>query len=299
MVKGLADLIKSTVGSRIDLLIDFAADLPLAKADPNQLEMTILNLSANARDAMPEGGTLTISAVNETVKAFHRAKLHAGQYLHLSISDTGTGMSEETRTRALEPFFSTKDVGKGTGLGLSMAEGLAAQLGGALLLSSTVGVGTTVEIWLPATMETLDAAEPVLISPVGKASRSRVLLVDDEAIVRLSTSDMLEDMGYDVVEASSGEEALLLLQQDCGFDLLISDHVMPGMTGIDLIEAVRRSGQDIPALIITGFANADTIPSGQSRLAKPFRQTELMTMLSHVRPNLSPHGLSAAPRSPT
>ena len=289
MVRGLSELLKATVGSRIELLIDLADDLSLAKADPNQLEMTILNLSVNARDAMPEGGTLTISAINETVTEFHRAKIQGGQYLHLTVSDTGTGMSEETQKRALEPFFSTKAVGKGTGLGLSMAEGLAAQLGGALLLSSTMGVGTTIEIWLPATMETLDAT-PILRSPASEAARSRVLLVDDEAIVRLSTSDMLEDIGYEVVEASSGEEALLLLQQDAGFDLLISDHVMPGMTGMDLIDAVRRSGRAIPTLIITGFANADTIPRAQARLAKPFRQTELMTVLSHVRPDMGSVG---------
>jgi PAS domain S-box-containing protein len=278
LLTDLSDLVAGVTGPDITLIMDFAADLPLAKVDPNQLEMAILNLAVNARDAMPDPGTLTISGDRESVHGAHRANLTPGEYLHLSVADTGVGMDEATIARALEPFFTTKEIGKGTGLGLSMAEGLAAQLGGALFVSSILGTGTTIEIWLPATQALL-AEKLSRNSPAETSLHGRVLLVDDEPIVRMSTADMLADIGYDVVEAASAEEALLIIENGQHFDLLITDHVMPGMTGADLIGTVRASRPAIPALIITGFANADTIPASQRCLAKPFRQSDLISIL--------------------
>jgi signal transduction histidine kinase len=208
LVSGLAGLLESTLGPKIDVNLSIDEDLPPARADANQLEMALLNLAVNARDAMPDGGVLTISAKHERVFRVRREKLKKGEYLRLSVTDTGVGMDESTAARAVEPFFSTKGIGKGTGLGLSMVHGLAAQLGGKLSLESTPGRGTSVELWLPVSSDT--AAQPVTerINEASDAGQMRVLLVDDEELVRLSTAAMLADLGYEVVEASSGEEAL-------------------------------------------------------------------------------------------
>ncbi|MGI4877675.1 MAG: PAS domain S-box protein, partial [Janthinobacterium lividum] len=205
LVRDMAGLVYSTSGSRIEVDIDVAKDLPPASADPNQLEMAILNLSVNARDAMAEGGHLRIGVTAETVTAAHPAGLAAGDYIRLSVADTGTGMDAETRTRAVEPFFSTKGVGKGTGLGLSMVHGLTAQLGGALSIGSEPGRGTTIDLWLPVSRERR-------IAPARRADDRSMfgtaLLVDDEELVRASTADMLGELGFRVIEAASAEEAL-------------------------------------------------------------------------------------------
>jgi len=198
---GMTDLVTSLVGPQIQLNLNVVSGLSLANADTNQLEMAILNLSANARDAMPDGGTLTISLVNETIVSGHRSKLQSGNYIHLSIADSGAGMDEATMARALEPFFSTKGVGKGTGLGLSIVDGLLSQLGGALTLKSKLGSGTTVELWLPVNAELVEP-EPISIIAPRTEAIGKVLLVDDEELVRMSTADMLADSGYTVVGAA-------------------------------------------------------------------------------------------------
>ena len=207
VVQGMSELVGSTLGPRIRIVLDVSDSLPSAMADANQLEMALLNLVVNARDAMPDGGTLTVTArVDELDGA---GGLRPGRYISLSVSDTGVGMDAETMSRAIEPFFSTKGIGKGTGLGLSMIHGLAAQLGGRLDLASTLGVGTTVRMWLPvAEGEMARMGLAPSTDDRDSLDAGVVLLVDDEDVIRTTTSQMLTDLGYSVVEASSAREAL-------------------------------------------------------------------------------------------
>jgi len=284
LIRGMADLVASTSGPQIRVMIDLPDRLPTAKADPNQLEMAVLNLSVNARDAMPDGGTLTISAGAETVEPGHPAKLRPGAYVRFSVADTGVGMDEETLARAIEPFFSTKGIGKGTGLGLSMAHGLASQLGGALQISSRPGLGTKVDVWLPVSGEASATRNPPTARVRGVKASGVALLVDDEELVRMSTADMLGDLGFSVREARSGEEALRLLEDGLEIDVLVTDHLMPGMTGVDLVRALRRRRPSAPALIISGFAETDSIAPDLIRLAKPFRQADLAATLAKAIP---------------
>jgi CheY-like chemotaxis protein len=245
--------------------------------------MAILNLAVNARDAMPEGGTLTISAAPEEVGVSHRSRLPTALYVRLSVADTGVGMDEATIARAVEPFFSTKGIGRGTGLGLSMVDGLAAQLGGALAIDSKLGLGTCIQLWLPVT----DAAvsRPDEVVNVGRpASLGTALLVDDEDLVRASTAEMLADLGYQVVDAASGEDALRLVDEGLKFDLLVTDHLMPGMKGTDLARAVRQRFPDRPVLIVSGYAEVEGIAPDLPRLSKPFRQAELAGVIAELGP---------------
>jgi PAS domain S-box-containing protein len=280
LVTGMAQLIESTTGPQIRVVVDVAKNVPLANADPNQLEMAILNLSVNARDAMTQGGTLRISASSETVQAIHRSKLKPGPYVRISVADTGTGMDEAVLARAIEPFFSTKGVGKGTGLGLSMVHGLATQLGGSLSISSKPGLGTNVELWLPVSDKVTNANPAVPDTNEANGATGTALLVDDDDMVRMSTADMLVELGFSVLEASSAEDALRIVDSGQAFDLLITDHLMPGMTGVDLSHAVRIRRPETPVLIISGFAEAEGIASDLPRLTKPFRQAELAATVS-------------------
>lgn len=282
LVAGMADLVASTSGPQVRVVVHLAEDLPAAKGDPNQLEMAILNLSVNARDAMPLGGTLTVSAVSDRIGRGHRTGLMPGPYVRLSVADTGSGMDEATLQRAIEPFFSTKGIGKGTGLGLSMVHGLAAQLGGALAISSKPGLGTNVELWLPLSeLAVQDAPRPdggeMPLEAVGRA-----LLVDDEDMVRMATADMLMEIGYHVREAGSAEEALRMIDGGETLDLLVTDHLMPGMTGADLARAFQNKRPGKPALIVSGFAEAEGIAPDLPRLTKPFRQAELARVLESI-----------------
>jgi len=281
LVHGMGDLVSSTTGPQIKVVVEASDDLPAAQADPNQLEMAILNLAVNARDAMPEGGTLRISAQRGAVSGGERPGLRAGDYIRLSVADTGVGMDEATVARAIEPFFSTKGIGKGTGLGLSMVHGLASQLGGALTIQSAPGLGTNIELWLPLSGVAPDAAhltrETVSVTRAGSA-----LLVDDEELVRISIADMLSDLGYDVTEASSGEEALRIINGGAHFDLLVTDHLMPGMTGTDLAAAIRAVRPDTSVLLVSGYAENEGIAPDLPRLTKPFRKDELATSLMQL-----------------
>jgi len=282
LLAGLADLVASTTGPQIKVVVDVPLDLPPAHADANQLEMAILNLSVNARDAMEHGGVLRITASAETVGPGHPAKLKPERYIRLSVADTGAGMDEAVLARAVEPFFSTKGLGKGTGLGLSMVHGLASQLGGALTISSSPGLGTNIELWIPESGEqplvgaetTEEGAHPEL---------GTVLLVDDEDLVRMSTADMLTEMGFAVVEARSGEDALRRLDEGLAIDLLVTDHLMPGMTGVELAYAVRNRAPGVRTLIISGFAEAEGLAPELRRLTKPFRRSELAAILGETR----------------
>jgi signal transduction histidine kinase/CheY-like chemotaxis protein len=282
LVDGMADLLSSTTGPQVRVVVDVADSLPLAKADPNQLEMALLNLGVNARDAMPDGGTLRISATSERLEEA-RAELMPGDYVRLSVADTGLGMDEATLDRATEPFFSTKGIGKGTGLGLSMAHGLAAQLGGALFIQSRVGVGTNVEIWLPISSAPPKANNPEEAAVTIEGRRGVALLVDDEDIVRASTAAMLADLGYQVREAVSAEAAIAQVEGGLRPDLLVTDHLMPGMKGADLIRALRAEWPDLPALVVSGYAEADGIAPDLSRLTKPFRLAELADSLAQLQ----------------
>jgi CheY-like chemotaxis protein len=282
LVAGMADLIASTSGPQIQVVVEAADGLPPAKADPNQLEMALLNLGVNARDAMPEGGTLRITADLDVVAADHRSGLRPGAYVRLSVADTGVGMDEATLKRAVEPFFSTKGIGKGTGLGLSMVHGLASQLGGALNVESRLGVGTNIELWLPASDQPAD--EAALAAPASQrpARAGTALLVDDERLVRESTADMLEDLGYEVVQAASAEEALRLISGGLRPDVLMSDHLMPGMNGTELANVVQAELPGTPVLIVSGYAEAEGIAPHFPRLVKPFRNSELAASLAEL-----------------
>lgn len=282
LVNGMAGLIASTSGPRIALRLALSDDLPPALADLNQLEMALLNLAVNARDAMPEGGTLTISAARESVRPGHRSKLRQGHYVRLSVEDTGSGMDEATLARAIEPFFSTKGIGKGTGLGLSMVHGLALQLDGGLTITSRLGEGTVVDLWFPISSVMAGEQAGSVRGAAGRAGLGTAMLVDDEEMVRLSTADMLMDLGYDVVEASSGEEALRLIDDGLRPDLVVTDHLMPGMTGVELARALRARRPSLPLLIISGYAEEDGMDPSFARLTKPFRNSELTARLAEM-----------------
>jgi PAS domain S-box-containing protein len=281
LVSGLVGLLESTLGPKIDVHLTIAEDLPPARADANQLEMAVLNLAVNARDAMQDGGVLTISAERERVFTSQKHKLKKGEYLRLSVTDTGVGMDESTAARSIEPFFSTKGIGKGTGLGLSMVHGLAAQLGGKLTLQSTPGRGTCIELWLPVSSDSAAQLVSQQNNEPSTAGRMRVLLVDDEELVRMSTAAMLADLGYEVVEAGSGEEALELLVGNPP-DLLLTDHLMPGMSGVELANAARTRIPSLPTLIISGYAELDGLAPELPRLTKPFRNSELAECLNSL-----------------
>ena len=281
LVAGMGDLVSSTTGPQIKVVVEAAEDLPPAKADPNQLEMAILNLAVNARDAMPDGGTLRISAGRASIRPGHRSGLRTGHYICLSVADSGTGMDVATLKRAVEPFFSTKGIGKGTGLGLSMVHGLASQLGGALTIQSRPMLGTNIELWLPQSVEAPEAAEVASETSVTTSSGT-ALLVDDEELVRMSTADMLHDLGYEVIEAASGEDALRLVENGTAFDLLVTDHLMPGMNGTDLALAARALRPGVPVLLVSGYAESDGLDPSLSRLTKPFRKDELAAGIARL-----------------
>ena len=278
---GVRDLIASSIGAGIELRIASAEGVPPVLADPNQLELALLNLSVNARDAMPMGGTLTIAAERVEFGAGEHAELGQGGYVRVSVVDTGTGMDAATLARAIEPFYSTKEVGKGTGLGLSMVHGLAAQLGGAFALSSVLGEGTRADLYLPVAGDEV-LPMPRAATPMAKASRPlTLLLVDDEELVRLGTAEMLRDLGHRVREASNGAQALALLDRGLEPDAVVTDYMMPGMTGGELAERVRARGGGLPVLIITGYAGGD-LDLGGPQLAKPFRQADLAAALERL-----------------
>ncbi len=282
LVTGMADLIGSTSGPRIRVVVDAAPDLPAADADANQLEMAILNLSVNARDAMPEGGTLTITAREVEVAPGQGTGPRPGRYIRLSVADTGSGMDEVTLARAIEPFFSTKGIGQGTGLGLSMVHGLATQLGGALTIESRRGLGTTVQLWLSVSADAAGTTAAASQATPQALSTGMVLLVDDEDLVRMSTADMLGELGYEVVEAGSGEEALRLIGDGLRPKLVVTDHLMPGMNGTDLARRILSEHASLPVLLISGYAETTGVAPDLPRLNKPFRSDELAASLAQI-----------------
>ncbi|MBJ6120412.1 PAS domain-containing hybrid sensor histidine kinase/response regulator [Sphingomonas mollis] len=283
LIDGIVDLIRRSLGPSIVVSLEIPRHLSSARVDPNQLELALLNLAINARDAMPGGGKLVIGVGDVVVDDRNGVGLQAGSYVRLIATDTGTGMDRATLARATEPFFSTKGVGKGTGLGLSMIHGLAAQSGGTLRLSSEPGRGTAVELWLPATDEAAAGTGEQSAEPVAARRAATILLVDDEDLVRSATADMLRDIGYTVIETNSGTQALSAIRAGAEADMLVSDYLMPGMTGGQLINEVRASGIRLPALLVTGYAAAgEDVPADVMRLAKPFRQVDLAAKVDEL-----------------
>jgi signal transduction histidine kinase/CheY-like chemotaxis protein len=274
LVADMKALLERSVGPGISLAFDLTTRPAIALIDANQVELALLNLAVNARDAMPEGGELRIGVDHATGGAGDN--LPEGEFVRIWVSDTGVGMDEETLQRAIDPFFSTKELGKGTGLGLSMAHGLAVQLQGALRLTSAVGQGTRAELYFPATQEAPAARDDQDPELAPATRRSRILLVDDDVLIAMSSVDILEDLGHEVLEANSGKRALELLRSNDPIDLLITDFAMPEMTGAQLIEEAKAMRPDLRVLLATGYAD---LPNGSvngvPRIGKPYTQPQL------------------------
>ena len=276
LLYGMRDLLNRSLGPQIELTLDTPWGLPPAQVDANQIELAVLNLAINARDAMPSGGHIRIALRHDDTEG-------APGWLLLSVEDNGTGMDEETLTKAIEPFFSTKAVGKGTGLGLSMVHGLAVQLGGRLNLASEVGNGTTATLRLPVAAQAAAGAPVPERAAELTAREATILVVDDDPLIASSTINMLEDLGHTVIEANSAKRALEILDGGQTVDLLITDHAMPEMTGIELAEVAKARWPNLPILLATGFAD---LPAGQSlripRLSKPYLQSQLQTQIDRL-----------------
>jgi signal transduction histidine kinase/CheY-like chemotaxis protein len=284
LICGMIEMLRRSIGPLIEIETAFAEDLWTAHVDANQLELALLNLVANARDAMPDGGRLTLSARNETIAARAEGTLAAGDYVCLTVADTGAGMDDATLARATEPFFTTKGAGKGTGLGLSMVHGLAAQSGGALRLSSRSGAGTMAELWLPRSpaRPATPAAAPARAAPQVPRSCT-ILVVDDDALISMATCEMLKDLGHRVIEAPSGSKALEILRAGTPIDVVVSDEAMPGMRGTQLAVAIRASWPDVPVILATGYAE---LPKNSELklplLRKPYAQEDLAAVIVEV-----------------
>lgn len=280
LVSGMMELVQRSVGSTIQINASLPNDLPCVMTDAVQLEAALLNLIVNARDAMPQGGTITIHA--------ERAKppsKDSRQFVRLSVTDTGEGMNEITAQQATTPFFTTKGVGKGTGLGLSMVQGLAEQSGGKLTIESRTGAGTTISLVLPVAEgnpETLSAEEDHHTEKMVPIQTSlTILAVDDDALVLMNTTLMLEDLGHKVIEAYNGSQALQVLKDGTQVDIVLTDHSMPKMTGAELATHIQAEWPHIPVVLATGYAE---LPSGAGaqlpKLSKPFSQQQLEDVIA-------------------
>jgi signal transduction histidine kinase len=289
LVRNMTNLLQSSLGPLVQIETRFPATLPKIMADSNQLELALLNLAMNARDAMPAGGAIVIAAHERRVTK--EPGIKPGRYACVSVTDTGAGMDEETLRHAIEPFYTTKGVGKGTGLGLPMVHGMAEKSGGKLILKRKAGKGTTVELCLPLALSDAEAAGDIA-AHIGatESSALKIVSVDDDPLVAFNTCAMLEDLGHTVYSASSGPEALKLLRQH-KVDLLITDQAMPGITGIALANAARSEWPDLPVIIATGYLE---LPDGAGndlpRLAKPFFEQDLTNAIAAVKiPSPSNH----------
>ena len=299
LIDSMVEMLRRSLGPGIQIKTDFETDLPPTRVDPNQLELALLNLALNARDAMPLGGRLTISAHRERIGAGDVPGLQPGDYVCIAERDTGEGMDEVTLKRATEPFFTTKGAGRGTGLGLSMVDGLVAQSGGAMRITSQQGAGSTVELWLPvAEAEAIERPRPVAPQRVQESRCCRVLVIDDDPIVLAGTAAMLEDLGHTATEVDSAEQGLKILQSDASIDLVITDHAMPGMTGTELAKRIRRKWPELPVIIATGYAELPgELDPSVPRLSKPYRQQDLAAVVAQLvgeQPAAEPAALNAA-----
>lgn len=282
LLAAMRELLGLSLGPTVRVLTEFAPDLPLATADANQLELAVLNLCLNARDAMPAGGEVTLSTA---LRQSGEGDLPAGRYVVISVRDTGTGIPAQTLSKVFDPFFTTKPVGKGTGLGLSQVYGIARQSGGTAHIASEEGRGTVVEIWLapadPAALDDLAAQGP---DDVGQARAANVLVIDDDASVRHLIVECLEILGYEVRQAADGEEGLALLREQPP-DLLMVDFIMPKLNGAEVIEQARKLVPDLPVILATGYADAQvsgTVLEHERVLQKPFNLDQLAAMVTEA-----------------
>jgi PAS domain S-box-containing protein len=283
----VTQLLAHTLGGLVRLEWKLEPNLWCPYADEAQLELALMNLAINARDAMPEGGTIRITCRNATIGSGERG-INAGEYVVLAVADNGCGIAPSLLERVTEPFFTTKAVGKGTGLGLSMVYGFAQQSGGTIRIDSRVGEGTSVEIWLPRAPEVLDQPVPDAIAGAAdRASTQRprnILLVDDHEGVRATTAALLEDLGHRVTTAADGVQVTTLLRNGLGdIDLVISDYAMPLMSGSEVIRKLRVARPSLPAIIITGYAETDAVsgaPEGVVIITKPFTPTRLQDAIA-------------------
>lgn len=282
LVEGMHDLIERSLGPRIRVVNRFPDRLPAIFVDPHQLEMVLLNLVVNARDAM-EGGTIMLAADGPVPAP---PSLHGGSFVCIRVTDTGSGMDEATLLRAREPFFTTKGVGKGTGLGLSMASGFAEQSGGTLEISSQKGIGTTITIWLPAASAARQAGEPVksdiTSDHVSRLDGQTILVVDDEALILINTESTLQELGATVIAATTALEALELFGRHPEISCLITDYAMPGMTGAQLAAAIRVKKPNLPIVIATGYAELPGEIASYETIAKPFTEDALGKVIGRV-----------------
>ncbi|TFI58116.1 response regulator [Sphingomonas parva] len=292
IISGMGDLLARTIGRHVRVETRLEPNLWQALADPTQLEVMILNLAINARDAMPAGGRLTIATANqESVPPALAGELAPGEYVALSVSDTGTGMSPAVLARAFEPFFTTKEQGKGTGLGLAQLYGFARQSGGTARIETCEGEGTTVTIYLPRTEQARETAQPAYLE-VRPRPRTRILVVDDDDDVRLVAAAMIEELGYEVEAANGGDAALKALEAD-GFALLLTDVAMPGINGVELARRVRELRPDLPVVFATGYADFQTFGaslSDERLLKKPYRIAEVAALISEALAEAPPGG---------
>ncbi|MDP8984025.1 MAG: response regulator [Pseudomonadota bacterium] len=280
LVGGMQELLRRSLGPQFTLRLHIEPALPPAEVDAHQVELAVLNLAINARDAMPDGGTIDVRVDQKHIEGEHG--LRPGTYLRIRIADTGCGMDAATLAKAIEPFFSTKPLGKGTGLGLSMTHGLAVQLGGHLELASEVGVGTVAVLWLPRATNPVVRTEPVAAHPLANRTAT-ILVVDDDPLIAMSTVDMLEDLGHVVIEANSGKRALEIIEGGRDIDLMLTDQAMPGMTGIQLAELVRAKRPNLPVLLASGYTD---LPASKlanlPRLSKPYLQAQLQAEIEKL-----------------
>jgi signal transduction histidine kinase/CheY-like chemotaxis protein len=281
LIDSMTEMLRCSLGPTVQIKTEFSAYLPRIRADPNQLELALLNLAVNARDAMPDGGSLTIAGYCEEAAAGDAPALTPGDYVCVRVRDTGCGMDEAALKRATEPFFTTKHRGRGTGLGLSMVDGFVAQSGGAMRISSQPNVGTAVELWLPV-WDADETHSPTPTAPPahdGATPAFRVLVVDDDPIVRAGTMAMLEDLGHSAIGAGSGAGALEVLRSEPRIDIVITDYAMPEMTGVELAAETRLIRPDLPIVITTGYSDTPNEEPSLPRLAKPYRQRELAVLI--------------------
>ena len=302
LIRGMTELLQRSLGPSIVIETRFPPVSKPVLSDANQLEMILLNLTVNARDAMPDGGRIVIATREEVLHPEARTRLKPGTYVSLTVSDNGTGMDEETLKRATDPFFTTKGVGKGTGLGLSMVHGVAEQSGGWFTLRSKKGEGTTAELWLPvAEVQAPQLGRSGHTVMEAQTRSLMVMAVDDDALVLTNTLAMLEDLGHSGIAASGGREALHILRQKAGsVDLVITDYAMPAMTGLQLADAIKKEWPELPVIITTGFAEMELeARSRLPELSKPFTEAELADAILQSTPKLRESGRVLKFRTPS
>ncbi|PWC79717.1 response regulator [Azospirillum sp. TSH64] len=286
LLTGMSSLLERSLGGQISVTIQVPPGLPAALIDRAQLESAILNLAINARDAMPGGGRLSLTAFvvrvgdgDTDTPLAGSVELRPGTYVAIRVTDTGTGIDPSVLPHVFEPFFTTKPLDKGSGLGLSMVQGMATQSGGGVHIDSTLGSGTAITLYLPSVAAVADRPARLAVE-VERGQGRTVLLVEDDAIVRMGTMALLESQGHQVIEADSGETALALLHDGAEVDALITDFAMPGMNGAEVVRNVRTLRPGLPALIVTGYADTPDLGEAVRLLRKPFSPNQIAEQLA-------------------